>query len=59
MADPDLFRVARRRHSRDHKLFAIFTLFFGGFVGRAIINQIGETGVLGLATGMRALIAVV
>lgn len=58
MADPDLFRLRRRMPSRDQKLLAIFAVFFGGFAGRAIVNQIGDTGALGVATGMRIVIAV-
>ena len=36
---------------------AIFAVFFGGFVGRAIIDSIGAAGALGVGTGMRLVIA--
>jgi len=56
MADPKLFD-RRRTPSRDHKFLAIFVLFLGGFVGRAILAQIGSAGALGVGTGMRVLVA--
>ena len=57
MADPKLFQLNRYIVSRDHKLIAIFAVFFGGFVGRAIIDSIGAAGALGVGTGMRLVIA--
>ena len=56
MTDPNLFR-RRFSASRDHKIMAIVTLFFGGFVGRCIIDKIGSAGTLGVGTGLRFLIA--
>ena len=56
MTDPNLFR-RRFSPSRDHKIMAIVTLFFGGFVGRCIIDKIGSAGTLGVGTGLRFLIA--
>ncbi|KAI5118466.1 hypothetical protein M0805_003727 [Coniferiporia weirii] len=56
MADPKLFR----RHfviTRDHKFLAVLALFLGGFVGRAILDQIGSAGAFGVGTGIRFLIA--
>lgn len=57
MADPNLFQMKRMK-SRDHKFIAIFALFVGGFIGRAILDQIGSAGALGVGTGMRVVIAV-
>lgn len=56
MADPKLFAM-KRIQSRDHKLIAILVLFIGGFVGRAILDQIGSAGALGVGVGMRLVIA--
>jgi len=56
MTDPNLF-LRRYVPSRDHKIFAIVTLFFGGFVGRCMIDKIGSAGTLGVGTGLRFLIA--
>jgi len=58
MADPKLFKLNRYIISRDHKVIAIFALFLGGFVGRALIDQIGSAGTLGIGTGIRVVIAV-
>ena len=55
LSDPNLFR-ARRVLTRDHRFIAVFSLFLGGFVGRALLDQIGSAGALGVGTGMRALI---
>ena len=57
MADPKLFKLNRWIISRDHKVIAIFSLFLGGFVGRAIIDAAGSPATLGVGTGMRVLIA--
>ena len=58
MADPKLFQFRKFVISRDHKLLAIFALFFGGFVGRAVIDAASAAAALGLGAGLRALIAV-
>lgn len=58
MADPKLLVLNRRVISRDHKLIAIVVLFLGGFVGRALIDQIGAAGTLGVGTGIRVLISI-
>ena len=58
MADPRLFQLNRWIISRDHKVIAIFSLFLGGFVGRALIDQIGAAGTLGVGCGIRTLIAI-
>ncbi|OSD07841.1 hypothetical protein PYCCODRAFT_1401846 [Trametes coccinea BRFM310] len=57
MADPKLLNFRQRVISRDHKLIAIFALFLGGFVGRAIIDAKGAAATLGVGTGMRVVIA--
>jgi len=57
MADPKLFQLRHWVITRDHKIIAAFFLFLGGFVGRAILDQIGAAGALGVGTGFRLLIA--
>ncbi|TFK47657.1 hypothetical protein OE88DRAFT_1636226 [Heliocybe sulcata] len=57
MADPKLF-TPKYVISRDHKIAAIFCVFLGGFIGRAILQSIGSAGALGVGTGFRVLIAV-
>jgi hypothetical protein len=56
MTDPNFFK-RRYAPSRDHKIMAIATLFFGGFCGRCMIDKIGSAGTLGVGTGIRFLIA--
>jgi hypothetical protein len=56
MTDPNFFK-RRYAPSRDHKIMAIATLFFGGFCGRCMIDTIGSAGTLGVGTGIRFLIA--
>jgi len=58
MADPKLFQFNRFVISRDHKVIAILCLFLGGFIGRALIDQIGAAGTLGVGTGIRFIIAI-
>ena len=58
MSDPKLFQFNRRVITRDHKFIAVFALFLGGFVGRALIDQIGSAGTLGVGAGIKTLIAV-
>lgn len=58
MADPKLFQLNRWIISRDHKVIAIFALFVGGFIGRALIDQIGAAGTLGVGCAVRTIIAV-
>ncbi|KAJ8095419.1 hypothetical protein PM082_023189 [Marasmius tenuissimus] len=55
--DPSLFNVNLRQKiiSRDHKLIAVFSLFIGAFVCRAIV---GPSGTLGIAVGFRCLVAI-
>ncbi|THH08836.1 hypothetical protein EW145_g2442 [Phellinidium pouzarii] len=56
LSDPKLFRRGFII-TRDHKFLAIFALFLGGFIGRAILDQIGSAGAFGVGTGIRLLIA--
>ncbi|CCM06503.1 uncharacterized protein FIBRA_08773 [Fibroporia radiculosa] len=58
MADPNLFRLNRYIISRDHKVIGILCLFVGGFAGRALIDQIGSAGTLGIGTGIRVIISI-
>ncbi|KZT68923.1 hypothetical protein DAEQUDRAFT_727349 [Daedalea quercina L-15889] len=58
MADPKLFKWNHWIISRDHKVIAIFALFLGGFVGRALVDQIGAAGTLGVGCGIRTIVAV-
>ena len=57
MADPKLFSLRKRVISRDHKILAIFALFLGAFVSRVMVAEIGSSGALGVATGIRFLLA--
>lgn len=58
VTDPDLFNLRRKIKTRDHKLIAAFTLFFGAFVGRAILAASGAAVALAVAVGVRLLIMV-
>ena len=55
MADPALFDW-RRVSTRDRKLIAAFSVFLGGFAGRALVDQIGAAGALGVGAGIRFLV---
>jgi len=57
MAEPSLFHIRRLVKSRDHKAMAIVFLFLGGFIGRALLDQIGSAGTLAIGTGIRFIIA--
>lgn len=58
MADPQLFNIRRLVISRDHKILAIGSLFFGGFLGRALLDAIGSAGTLGVGTGLRFIVSI-
>jgi hypothetical protein len=58
MTDNGLFNLRKRVVSRDLRLIAASTLFLGAFVGRAILAPLGYAGTLGVAVGMRVLIAI-
>ncbi|TFK25370.1 hypothetical protein FA15DRAFT_668595 [Coprinopsis marcescibilis] len=58
MTDPSLFNLRRKVVSRDLRLIAAGALFLGAFVGRAILAEIGYAGALGVAVGLRVLIAI-
>lgn len=55
MTDPNLLTVKRRVLSRDLRLVIAFSLFFGAFVGRAILAQLGTAGTLGVGVGLRVI----
>lgn len=57
MTEPQLFHFRRLVIARDHKVMAILFLFLGGFSSRAILDKIGSAGTLGIATGLRLIIA--
>jgi hypothetical protein len=57
IADPKLFTLRKSVVSRDHKFLAISALFLGAFVSRAILAEVGSAGALGVATGIRVLLA--
>lgn len=56
MAEPALFTTKLAR-SRDLKIIAVSALFLGGFVGRALLDKIGDAGTFGIGTGFRVIIA--
>ncbi|KAF8067999.1 hypothetical protein FPV67DRAFT_1494520 [Lyophyllum atratum] len=58
MSDPRLFKLRERVASRDHKVLAAAALFVGGFMGRALVGQIGAASTLGVAVGIRIIIAI-
>lgn len=57
LADPALFNLRKAVAARDRKALAIFALFLGAFFGRALSAHIGSSGALGIATGIRFLLA--
>lgn len=58
MSDPRLFKLREKVVSRDHKVIAAAALFIGGFFARALLGKIGAAGTLGIAVGVRVLIAI-
>ena len=50
--DPKLFFLGKNQ-VRDHKSLGVLALFVGALIGRAIIDQIGAEGCLGVAAGLR------
>ncbi|KAG5647704.1 hypothetical protein DXG03_008427 [Asterophora parasitica] len=58
VSDPRLFKLREKVVSRDHKVIAALALFVGGFMGRALVGKIGSAGTLGIAVGLRILIAI-
>jgi len=58
VTDPRLFKIREKVKTRDHKLIAAVALFFGAFVGRALLaTSLGAAGALGVGAGIRFLIA--
>lgn len=58
MADPRLFHLKQLVISRDHKVLAVFALFVGGFVSRAILQEISAAATLGVGCGLRVIVAI-
>ncbi|KAF8962279.1 hypothetical protein BDZ97DRAFT_1119657 [Flammula alnicola] len=56
MSDPRLFKFRQRVMTRDHRLIAAVSLFLGAFIGRAILQQLGTAGTLGVGVGVRIFI---
>jgi hypothetical protein len=54
--DPQLFNFRKTVLSRDLKVLEAVVLFLGGFIARAILDQIGAAGALGVGTGLRLLV---
>lgn len=54
MTDSKLFDVRRMVKSRDQKVLGAATLFFGAFVGRAILASVGAPWTLGIGCLFRA-----
>ncbi|KAL1701691.1 hypothetical protein EV121DRAFT_262819 [Schizophyllum commune] len=57
MSDPKLFSIRESVRTRDHRLLAAGALFFGGFVSRAILAEVGAGAALGVGTGIRLLVS--
>ena len=58
MTDPSLWKIWKKVPTRDLRLIAASALFLGAFVGRAILAALGYAGTLGVAVGLRMLIAI-
>jgi hypothetical protein len=56
VAEPLLF-MRRWVSARDHRVLGAICIFFGGFVGRALVDVMGAAGTLGIGTGIRVVIA--
>jgi len=56
VGDPNLFRL-RHVPSRDHRILEILFFFMGAVLGRALLDQIGSAGTLGIGTAIRFLVA--
>jgi hypothetical protein len=56
VTDPQLF-YRKRVKTRDHKLIAVFSLFLGAFISRAILAKVGAASALGVAVGVRVLVS--
>lgn len=56
MAEPALF-ARKFVRARDFKIIAVSALFLGGFVGRFLIDIVGDAETLGIGTAFRVIIA--
>ncbi|KAK0213049.1 hypothetical protein DFS33DRAFT_92773 [Desarmillaria ectypa] len=52
-----LFNLTRMDYARDQKVLGIFSVMLGAIAGRSSIFKLGSPGALGIATGIRVLIA--
>jgi hypothetical protein len=58
LSEPTLFFLRGWHKARDHKILGMFGVFLGGFVGRALADTIPPGATLGIATGLRIIIAI-
>ncbi|RDB18362.1 hypothetical protein Hypma_000367 [Hypsizygus marmoreus] len=58
MADPRLFKFREKVKTRDHRILAAGALFVGGFMGRSLVGKIGAPSALGVAVGLRVVVAI-
>ncbi|KAH8825258.1 hypothetical protein DL96DRAFT_1737862 [Flagelloscypha sp. PMI_526] len=56
MGDPKIWH--RSNPGRTQRLLALFSLFLGGFVSRALLPYAGAAGCLGIATGLKFFVTV-
>ena len=56
VGDPNLFKL-RHVPSRDHRILEISFFFLGAVFGRALLDQIGSAGTLGIGTAIRFVVA--
>ncbi|KLO07059.1 hypothetical protein SCHPADRAFT_665759 [Schizopora paradoxa] len=56
VGDPHLFKL-RHVPSRDHRILEIAFFFLGAVFGRALLDQIGSAGTLGIGTAIRFVVA--
>ena len=57
MTEPLHFHIHRLIISRDHKIIATVSLFVEALSGRAILDNVGSAGPLGVGIPMRSIIA--
>ncbi|KAF8526560.1 hypothetical protein BU17DRAFT_74110 [Hysterangium stoloniferum] len=56
MAEPKLFRASLVR-SRDLKVIAVASLFLGGFIGRVLLQKVGDGTTFAIGAGIRVIVA--
>ncbi|KAJ7089225.1 hypothetical protein B0H15DRAFT_908044 [Mycena belliarum] len=57
VTDPHLFRMRSKVASRDHKVFALVTMFTGAYAARLLVGQFGAAATLGFGAGLRLVVA--